>query len=149
MTVGDIGEHWLDIGQAAVHFGVSDKTIRRWIERREELGLVAEQVHGKWQVDAESVTWKKPASSSPVDAALVAELRRELAAERQRSDALLGELGRWRGRYEEMALRQDRLLLEHHDELASSQRAAEQLQGELSRLKGRGFWRRLFNLGGL
>lgn len=136
-----MGGNWLDIDGTAVHFGVSQKTVRRWIAKREQLGFVAEMRRGAWTVDIDTVNHAAPVGATPQQAAQIADLERQLAAEKRRADTALVEVGRVAGRLEE----QTKLLTWHTGQEEEARRRAEEAEAELAKIKRRGWLARLLN----
>lgn len=136
-----MGGNWLDIDATAVHFGKSAKTVRRWIDQAENLGMQVDMRKGKWFVNVDSVNFAEPAGSTPTDAAKIADLERRVAEEKRRADAALLEAGKWAGKFEES----QKLLTWHSEAEQDKARQIEELQAELERVKKRGLLDRIFN----
>lgn len=136
-----MGGNWLDIDATAVHFGKSAKTVRRWIEQAERLGMRVDMRKGRWFIDVDSINFCEPAGLAPSDAARLADLEKRIADEKRRADAALLEAGKWAGRYDEA----QKLLDWHTGAEQEKARQIEALQAELERVKGRGLLDRIFN----
>lgn len=134
---------WLDIGQAAVHFGVSAKTVRRWIDQSKKLKMEAEKRSGRWYINADSVTFRESADKKEDITAGAADLNAALKEERQRTTTAIMEVGVWRGRYEE----QQKMIAYHNDQEQSKEEKIAALEEKVEKLGKRGLFSRIFNSG--
>jgi len=135
-----MGGNCLDIGGTAKYFGVAEKTVRRWIQRAEELGLSCEKRHGKWYVDVDTVKHHEPAAESVVSAQKVADLERRLADEKKRSDAALYRSGQLEGQLQA----QTQALLEWKEKENEAEAEIDRLKAEIAKRDSAGALKRLF-----
>lgn len=87
-----MSRHWVDIGEVASRFGVSEKTVRRWI-KDESLGIAAELRQGRWFINLDTIRHRSEALAMDPDPDLVTQLRADLEKEKQRADAALHRAG--------------------------------------------------------
>jgi len=135
-----MGGNWLDIRGTAKYFGVAEKTVRRWIDKSDELGLTTEKRRGKWYLDVDTVKHHEPAAESVASAERVARLERELTSEKKRSDAALYRSGQLEGQLQA----QGQALLEWKEKEEEAEAEIDRLKDELARRESAGLMKRIF-----